>query len=718
MAAPRLLRAFRSVPARAAAAAAALLVLCAAEPKRQARVVVAPEEVGVELTLLDVEVTDREGAPVRGLEKHDFEVTLDDRRWPVYSVDDLCTCPDGRRTGTTVPLVPPAAEGPHERDPVRFGPYFDFSRLRPDGRRRAVEAAKEWTRKSLPRETEAMVMAYSSDAGLKQPCPFTRNRERLLRAIDAVAVDPKMFDAWAAGLERRMCDCGTWPDPGCASTRPAQQEETARSLLRGAWHGIGTRAAPRADGKGRPPVSANSAQCDRYALTEYQQGRRSFRALQALLDLLDRTPGRQVVPFFFENASLFPSRLFDTRWSAPEHTFFLEMDDAGSSATTSRATVYPAYSGDHLGAGAAIASPAVNFAANLADSTGGRYNRGTTDLAETLDAAARASGCIYRIALSPPARPSRHVYRAVVRARERTIPWRYRVRFESPHDRWLKEVQAVLTSPETAREIQVGVALLPVPVGASGWDLSVQVAVDRRSLVHLPVRGGRQARWEAGALLVREPAAQTWEMFAVSQIHEDKEESEGEPVVHRSEIKDLKPGRYRLAAFVRDRTAGLLGGAAAMIEIPGPRSSPIAGPILVRSPRRLLACPLPPTSDWSAPETRAADVEIGTVPLGGAPIEPGQSLEAHTWICPGRHDAAQTAPVRFVSQDGTPRLRFETAEGVPAGRCLRFVDRISTGGLEPGPYSYHFRWKQSAGEEGPIEARADFEIAPAPNGAE
>ncbi len=67
-------------------------------------------------------------------------------------------------------------------------------------------------------------------------------------------------------------------------------------------------------------------------------------------------------------------------------------------------------------------------------------------------------------------------------------------------------------------------------------------------------------------------------------------------------------------------------------------------------------------------------------------------------------------PVRFLSRDGTPRFRFEGA-GTAGGRCVRFVDRISTQGLEPGPYSYRFRFQDQAEA---IEGSADFEVgAPA-----
>src|SRR5437899_506019 len=69
------------------------------------------ERAGVSLTLLDVEVTDERGKPLRGLKKEDFRVRLNGREWPLYSVDDLCTCEEDAVAGRGVqrPQGPPAA---------------------------------------------------------------------------------------------------------------------------------------------------------------------------------------------------------------------------------------------------------------------------------------------------------------------------------------------------------------------------------------------------------------------------------------------------------------------------------------------------------------------------------------------------------------------------------------------------------------------------------
>src|SRR5262245_40832180 len=128
------------------------------------------ESAKVSLILLDVEVADDKAQPLTGLAKSDFEVTLDYKSWPIYSVDDLCSAeaPSGEEGGVPTsgsdaptgggrgslkgesgdkltvgaPLVAARTAG-------RFILYFDFSELQADGRHRALEQAKRWVSKVM-----------------------------------------------------------------------------------------------------------------------------------------------------------------------------------------------------------------------------------------------------------------------------------------------------------------------------------------------------------------------------------------------------------------------------------------------------------------------------------------------------------------------------------------------------------------------------------------
>ncbi|MEE8412237.1 MAG: hypothetical protein V3S47_07010, partial [Acidobacteriota bacterium] len=112
------------------------------------------ERSGVSLMLLDVEVRDEEGRPLRGLRKEDFAVYLNGRRWRLVSVDDLCPCSDPgldiasdtEDAGPAGTVLPPSPAPLPTPDDARFVIYLDFSQLQPDGRENAVTQTRRWIR--------------------------------------------------------------------------------------------------------------------------------------------------------------------------------------------------------------------------------------------------------------------------------------------------------------------------------------------------------------------------------------------------------------------------------------------------------------------------------------------------------------------------------------------------------------------------------------------
>jgi VWFA-related protein len=654
------------------------------------------EEASVELTLVDVEVTDDNGQPVRGLTKAEFAVTLDGKPWPVYSVDDLCACSEtpGVQVVAEVPNAgggrfgpePPAARRPVEA-PSRFVLYFDFSQLQADGRDRAVEEARRWLRQSLRPNDEASIETYATDAGLTERCPFTADRRKLAQAIDAMQNDPKQIEAWPSFLPKRMCECGMFRgacvrDPNYLASDPRERA----SLLQ---------------------------MCPHYAVDEYFHARRSLEALRAFLDRLGETTGRKAVLYFNENGVLQPGSLYDQPSDKGGDNTGL-LDDVASAATASRASVSPVFTGNELDAdAAALTGAAVNFGANLADATGGRYNRGLHDLRQLMDATARGGCCIYRIGLRPPSGTSRAVLQMHVAVRGKNVPWLYRVRFENETDRWLKRAREVLRNPAGAQDLPVGAALVPVLSAEGRWRLSVQVSLDADVMSYLPASEGREAQWQVGALLHREGSDEAWEMLGVSTIHRKGDAQPAAAVVHRREIGDLRPGRYRLAAFVRDENTALFGGAEAVIDLPPPGSDRIAGPVVMRSARKFFMAALPALGKKATTRSSVSEVREDVLPVRAAPLTTRDTLVVETWLCPGAKSVNGSGPVRFVTRNDVPQFRFEAAESRPAGRCLLFADAIDATRLAAGTYAYHFRWNGPAGTA-PQEAEATFEIPPAP----
>ncbi len=628
------------------------------------------EETGVDLTLVDVEVIDKNGRPIRGLKKDDFAITLDWKAWAVYSVDDFCECEE-IPSAVLDEDVPGALIGSPRRrreNPSRFVLYFDFSQLQSDGRARAIAEAKRWIRESLRPSDEASIVSYGTDAGIKERSPFTSDRRKLAAAIDAAEADTKQIESWPAFLSHRMCECGT------------------------------------SGGACKP----NLTQCPSYAADEYFHTRRALEAFRVFLDALGDTRGRKAVLYFNQNGVLQPGRLYGQgEHQGGDNTGLL--DDLSSVAVASRATVYPVFVGDHL-EHSILPGAAVNFGANLADATGGRYNRGLFDLESLMDKAARAGACVYRLALRPPVGAARGAHQVRVEAGGTKVSWIYRVRFENPMDRWLNRARAVLRNPAGAVDLPVGAALVPVRSIGGRWKLSVQVALDADAFAFLPALKGRSAQWQVGALLHREGNNDSWEMLGVSNVTRNGAAGPGTAVVHRRDIDELRPGTYRLAAFVRDENTTLFGAAEAVIELPQPGSGRIAGPIVMRSPRKFYRAALPALAGKDIKGSAVSELSENPLPQRAVPVATGETLEIETWLCPGAASGGSPVPVRFVSKNGTPVFRIEPGEPRDAGGCLMFADAIDAARLGAGVYSYHFRWNVP-GKAEPQEGTAAFEIA-------
>jgi VWFA-related protein len=613
------------------------------------------EQTGIELLLLDVEVVDANGRPVRGLTQDDFEITVNWKPWELYSVDELCACDDQAPAAEEAPggAAPPAPRLAAETR--RFVLYFDFSQLQAGGRGRAVGEAKHFIEESLRPGDEASIVTYASLTGIVERTPFTSDRQRLLAGIDAAQNDPKQVDAWPTFLKERIRRCGEEP-----------------------------------------------SECPIYAVDEYFYARRSIEAFRAFFETLEKPPGRKAVLYLDENTALQPGAYYD-QGDQVGGDFTGTVQELASAATSARANIYPIVLGDEF------AAP-MSFAASLAGATGGRHNRSLADLRSTIDATARAGCCTYRIGLKPPPGKERGTFQVRVEAAGKKLPWVYAVRLDDEIDRWLKETRAVLRRPGGARDLPVSAALVPVRASGGRWTLSIQVALDADALTYLPVRGGRAVQWQVGALLHDRDSDATWEMLGVSSVQRKETAGRMGAVVHRRDIEGMRAGTYRLAAFVRDETTSLYGGAEAILTIPPPRADAIVGPVLLRAPRKLSVAALPAMKGKEAKRSSVSQPREDALPPPAAPFGSSEALEARTWLCAAKASEDRAQPVRFLSRSGVPLYRFEPAKLGATGDCLQLTDSISTTGLSPGHYEYHVRWAVPGRDE-PEEAFASFEIA-------
>jgi hypothetical protein len=613
------------------------------------------EETGVELMLLDVEVYDDDGLPIRGLAEEDFTLTINGRVQQIYSVDDLCSCNEqpARVAGMLEENAEPAAEAEGmpaaaTSEPMIYVLYINFGQLMQDGRVHALAEVRRWINETMQERDRVLLLAWSAQAGLKVLSPVTSEKKGLLEAIDQADRDPKFVDPFPV-------------------LRPTRQQEVIDC-----WRIC------------ESPCKPCEMLATDYAQQEYSHGKWSMGALQQALYALEREPGRKTLLYFYQNDTLMPARLFVGTNQQHVMDQVRMLDRTAADASLSRTSIVAAYSGSDPSASA------INVGANLADYTGGAYSRAAHLTPALTREAGRGCRCLYRIAVVPPPRGRDRVYNASVWVHDQRVPRRFRLQHLSRFDRWLREAQAALATPELMGDLPVTASLTPLAMDKGRWSVAVQVAVSADALLLLPAAGGRFGSWEAGALMYRDDGSDPTEFLARSRLSTNSDDSSGSYIVHQGIIEGLKPGSWRLGAFVRDRNANLFGGAENETVLPRPGKLGLSTPVLLQSGRSWLRTELPILKKKPDPTSAGAVVE-GPLPLSGEPVGWGNPVEVRTWVCaPNKGGAGRL--LRYLVRDEEPIFRLDHADPPPAGSCTELVDVVETRFLTPGEYAYRLRY--------------------------
>jgi len=659
------------------------------------------ESTGITLTALDVDARDPQGRPMRGLTRTDFHVTLDGRDWPVYSVDDLCSCATSGDAGAI--SGDDAADVPRV-DPVSYVFFLDFGELQQSGRARAFQEVRRWIRDVKQPGDEVLIAGYTQRAGLVEISPLSSDPARLLEGLNAAVEDPRLMDSFATQISQRVAQCtGNWSLSSSASA-------------------------------GRYDLDQKIS-CDADLYDEYSHGRDSLLGFKELLASLESIPGRKAVFHFQENMALHPSGLYyrdPIATSSPVGDQERLVSEVAVEANLSRAVIHGAYIGDSLGGAIGprptISDEALGTASLLADYTGGTYARDLNGVAELTTSVRRNCACTYRISLEAPAVVTSHVYDARVEIRGRPLPSGYRIAFLDAPRLKLRQAVAAMRNPERSGGFPIVAALVPVSATAKGgWNLRVQLAFDLDVLSTVLEHEGRSGSWEAGALLSNDDGYERWELLGASGVRRSEHTASPEEaasrraeeartpsvrsepiVVHEHLFEGLPFGHYTVRAFVRDRTSLVLGGARTSVDLPKPSRNGLAGPVLFRRGRRQIVAALPPFTKEKIAETRVTELRTGSVPAP-ATVNPGEPLEAVTWIC-GAHGKVTSASIAQALARGS-----QPVPGMPrpviekAGECSRVVAAIDAALLVPGDYTYQVSWTREAGSR-PAIATAVFHV--------
>jgi VWFA-related protein len=139
------------------------------------------ETAEVVLVEVPVRVVDRDGNPIRGLEKKDFELFDEGKRQTIVGFDAIDLAQKTREiSGGGEPIHPAARR--------HFLVLFDLSFARPSAVLAAQRAAKQFVLNGMSERDFAAIATFSVENGVRLLVTFSSDRVQLARAIDTLGI--------------------------------------------------------------------------------------------------------------------------------------------------------------------------------------------------------------------------------------------------------------------------------------------------------------------------------------------------------------------------------------------------------------------------------------------------------------------------------------------------------------------------------------------------
>ena len=146
----------------------------------------------VDLVEIDVQVTDRDGKPVKGLKQEQFTVTEDGKAQKVSSfeyndIEKIETASAAGEAPITVPIGSVASSEPikaavHDHRMIVL--FFDLTSLQPEDLLRSTRAAEKYLREQMTPADLVGVVAFGNT--LRVVANFTNDRELLQQSVEAL----------------------------------------------------------------------------------------------------------------------------------------------------------------------------------------------------------------------------------------------------------------------------------------------------------------------------------------------------------------------------------------------------------------------------------------------------------------------------------------------------------------------------------------------------
>lgn len=226
------------------------------------------ETISVHLVEVPVTVVDRDGAPLRGLTKANFEVWDQGKKQTLSSFDSIdFASPEVMKA--TSPLNPAARRS--------FLLLFDVSYSSPLGRQKAQAAANDFIARGMTRRDLAAVATIDADRGFRMSTSFTTDRTLLASAVlnpqTLLSADPLQIAGSASVMSELVSD-----QPTAGNGRGSRGDDESAAMIRE----LGKQETRMTDSRNR-------------ARAENQ-----IQMLSSIAQTLRRLPGRKQVIFFSE----------------------------------------------------------------------------------------------------------------------------------------------------------------------------------------------------------------------------------------------------------------------------------------------------------------------------------------------------------------------------------------------------------------------------------
>jgi VWFA-related protein len=470
------------------------------------------ERVDVNIVNVEVWVTDKDGNPVNGLQRSDFEVREDGKPLPVVNFEAFTKKEAAPAAQPSTPDAEPRKAGAAP-EAMHLVIYVDNTFLLPAHRNRVLRQLRDFVGR-LPPESE--VMLATEDPALKIRQAFTRDRAALLRAVEAIET------SGALGVSH--------------GSAKAQAIDTILNIRE-----VNAKLDPC------PPDLVQPARS--YADELRADVLRSLGAMTVLVNSLSGIPGRKALLLVSDGMPVTPGEeIFQTLVELCNSNGTSGFGDAGQGgplsgghydasqaaldaqsydttnafraftghANAQRVTVYTLEAAGLAGASSAAADigprervlqlPGIqqvetsnlqNSLFVLASDTGGRAILNANDLAPSLAHIQEDFASYYSLAYSPPHTGDGHDHRIEVRVKRPGTKVRSRqsYRDKPPLERTVDRTLASLLYgyEDNPLEVQVEIGA-SAPLGKAGWSVPIRLRIPLFHVTMLPTETSFEGR--------------------------------------------------------------------------------------------------------------------------------------------------------------------------------------------------------------------------------